>query len=128
MMRGVWVVAMLLAGGDGRTLAENDPPTEPTRIELYETATVVARPIEDATAAVTILDRDAIEALGASTVGDLVRQLVGLDLTTNGSPAGISTAQIRGGDPNFTLVLVDGVPLNDATDLFGGSVNLSSLP
>jgi outer membrane cobalamin receptor len=128
MVRGVWVVAALVAGGGGWSVAANDPPTEPTRLELYETATVVARPIEDATAAVTVLDRDAIEALGASTIGDLVRQLVGLDLTTNGSPAGISTAQIRGGDPNFTLVLVDGVPLNDATDLFGGSVNLSSLP
>ena len=130
-------VAMALTGANGAAVAqtsagapgaEGEPLPEESRSVLYETATVVARPVEEATAAVTVLDRAAIEAIGTSTVGELIRQLVGLDLTSNGSPAGIATAQIRGGDPNFTLVLVDGVPLNDATDLFGGSVNLASLP
>ncbi len=129
-----WAAAMLLIALGPGSAAGEEPAApaaavaEPSRLELFETATVIARPIEDATAAVEVLDRDTIESLGVSTVGELVRQLVGLDLTSNGSPAGIATAQVRGGDPNFTLVLVDGVPLNDSTDLFGGSVNLASLP
>jgi len=122
------LLAVLLAGASGAVGQEAESPDDANRSVLYETATVVARPVEEATAAVTVLEREAIEAMGTATVGELVRQLVGLDLTSNGSPAGIATAQIRGGDPNFTLVLVDGVPLNDATDLFGGSVNLASLP
>jgi iron complex outermembrane receptor protein/vitamin B12 transporter len=35
---------------------------------------------------------------------------------------------VRGGDPNYALVLLDGIPLNDSTDLQGGAVNLEELP
>ncbi len=133
--RALVVTCLLVLGYDAAMAQDAADTAEPDaggalepRSVLYETATVVARPLEEATASVTVLDRETIDAMGVVTVGDLMRQLVGVDLTTNGSSAGIATAQIRGGDPNFTLVLVDGVPLNDATDLFGGSVNLASLP
>ena len=35
--------------------------------------------------------------------------------------------QLRGGDPNYTSVLIDGIPLNDITDQVGGAVDLNSL-
>ena len=38
-----------------------------------------------------------------------------------------ATARIRGGDPNFSFVLIDGVPLNDSTDSLGGSAPLGGL-
>jgi hypothetical protein len=37
----------------------------------------------------------------------------------------MSSVYIRAGDPNFTLVMVDGIPLNDAMNPRGGSVDLS---
>ncbi len=40
----------------------------------------------------------------------------------------MTNACVRGADPNFTLVLLDGIPLNDSTDLQGGAVNLEELP
>ena len=49
-------------------------------------------------------------------------------MLSSGSRGGSATIQLRGGDPNFVLVLLDGVPLNDPTDVEGGAVNLSSLP
>jgi len=96
-------------------------------LRLFETATVRARPLTSATASVTVLDREAIEATGAASVAELIRFVPGLDVTTSGPRGGFATAQIRGGDPNFTLVMVDGVPLNDLTDQVGGAVNLNSL-
>lgn len=95
---------------------------------FYETATVHARPLATATAAVTVLDREAIAALDVATVAELIRFIPGLDVTSGGPRGAVATAQIRGGDPNFTAVLLDGVPLNDSTDQFGGAVNLNSLP
>ncbi len=58
----------------------------------------------------------------------LLRYAAGAHLLSGGARGGFNAAQIRGGDPNFTLVLLDGVPLNDSTDTFGGSVNLATLP
>lgn len=95
---------------------------------FYDSTTVVARPIATATEAVTVLDRDEIEALDVVSVAELIRFIPGLDVTSSGPRGGVATAQIRGGDPNFTVVLIDGVPLNDSTDPLGGAVNLNSLP
>jgi vitamin B12 transporter len=94
---------------------------------FYETATVQARPLSAATGSVTVIDREAIEASGARTVGDLLRLAPGVSLTTNGR-GGFSAAQIRAGEPNFTLVLLDGVPLNDSTYQVGDVFNLEGLP
>jgi vitamin B12 transporter len=95
---------------------------------FYSTATVEERPLASATGSVTVLDREAIEASGARTVADVLRFVPGLDVTTNGARGGFSTPQIRGGDPNFTLVLLDGVPLNDPTYQVGDVFNLEGLP
>lgn len=94
---------------------------------FYETATVRERPLSAATGSVTVIDRETIEASGARTVGDLLRLAPGVSLTTNGR-GGFSVAQIRGGEPNFTLVLLDGVPLNDSTYQVGDVFNLEGLP
>ncbi|MFL6198993.1 MAG: TonB-dependent receptor plug domain-containing protein [Thermoanaerobaculia bacterium] len=94
---------------------------------FYETATVQARPLSAATGSVTVIDREAIEASGARTVGELLRLAPGVSVTTNGR-GGASVAMIRAGEPNFTLVLLDGVALNDPTYQVGDVFNLEGLP
>jgi outer membrane cobalamin receptor len=79
-------------------------------------------------AAVTVIDRETIESSQARTATELLSYVSGVYLLGSGSRGSSASAQIRGGDPNFTLVLLDGVPLNDSTDLEGGAVNLESLP
>jgi outer membrane cobalamin receptor len=108
--------------GDGA--GGSDPGREPA---FFETATVRARPVDRATASVTIMDRATIESLDVPSVAELLRFAPGVEVASTGPRAGFATAQIRGGDPNYTQVLVDGVPLNDITDQVGGAVNLNSL-
>ena len=93
-----------------------------------EEVLVRARAPASPAAAVTVIEREAIEASQARTADELLEQVAGVHILTSGSRGGSSSAQIRGGDPNFTLVLLDGVPLNDSTDVEGGAVNLKSLP
>jgi outer membrane receptor protein involved in Fe transport len=50
-----------------------------------------------------------------------------LQLGQSGASGGLTTVTIRGGKPNFTLVLLDGIPVNDITNLLGGSFDFSSL-
>lgn len=95
---------------------------------VYSTATVIGRPISSSTSSVFVLDRAAVESLAARSAADLLRFVPGVQLLTDGSRGGATAAQIRGGDPNFTLVLLDGVALNDSNDQQGGAVSLSSLP
>jgi iron complex outermembrane receptor protein/vitamin B12 transporter len=99
----------------------------PAPITYFETATVRARPLATATGSVTVLEREEIEALNVSSVAELIRFLPGVDVVWPGPRGATAFAQIRGGDPNFTVVLLDGVPLNDGTDRLGGAVDLNAL-
>ncbi len=60
-------------------------------------------------------------------LGPLLQQTPGIFVDDMGGRGGISSLYIRGADPNFTMVLLDGIPLNDPTNQRGGSVDLSSL-
>ena len=104
---------------------EPSPPPAPV---FYETTTVTARPASSATGGLTVLDAREIEASASRSGSDLAREVPGLNVLSSGSRAGVSNAYVRGGDPNFTLVLLDGIPLNDATEEQGGAVNLEELP
>jgi outer membrane cobalamin receptor len=102
---------------------------EEEQLPVYrEEVLVRARGPASPVAAVTVIDRETIESSQARTATELLEYVAGVYVLESGSRAGSSSAQIRGGDPNFTLVLLDGVPLNDSTDVEGGAVNLESLP
>jgi outer membrane cobalamin receptor len=101
--------------------ADKKPPV------FYETTTVTARPVSGATGAVTVVSRDELGTAEPRSGADVLRQVPGLNLLASGGRAGVTNAWVRGGDPNFTLVLLDGMPLNDSTELQGGAVNLEEL-
>ncbi len=131
-MRG-GLVACLFALPATHAARAADPETvaagagQPAASDFYETATIHAKPLRRATATVTVLDRETIEALDVASVAELMHFMPGVTLASTGPRGGFATAQIRGGDPNYTYVLIDGVPLNDITDQVGGAVNLNAL-
>jgi len=141
------LVLLSLALTPARTLAAGDPPQPPSAPTpaptgdngssppnsadapvFYETTTVTARPVSSATGGLTVLDAREVEASASRSGSDLAREVPGLNVLGSGSRAGATNAWVRGGDPNFTLVLLDGIPLNDATEEQGGAVNLEELP
>lgn len=95
--------------------------------EFFETATVEARRVSSSAGSVTVIGAEEIERSGARSASELLSQVAGLGLLSSGGRAGVTNAFVRGGDPNFTLVLLDGVPFNDSTELQGGAVNLEEL-
>jgi len=58
---------------------------------------------------------------------DLLRQAPGLSVTQQGGPGGLSFVSIRGGDPNFTKVMIDGVDVDNPTNSRGGGFDFSLL-
>lgn len=62
---------------------------------------------------------------GYVDVGAYLNALPGVYLNEQAGGAGVSELWIRGGDPNFTLIKLDGVKLNDVMDDRGGTFDPS---
>ncbi|MDA8018842.1 MAG: TonB-dependent receptor [Thermoanaerobaculia bacterium] len=105
-----------------------DAPVATVYEEVYATAVVEERPTSEATASVTVVGEDEVERRGATTVSDLLPFVPGVSLVSGGTRGGLTVAQIRGGDPNFTRVLIDHVAVNDGSYQVGGVFDLEALP
>jgi vitamin B12 transporter len=91
------------------------------------TASIFPKSYNDTSSVVTIITRDEIERIQANRVSDVLRLVPGLHVDEMGGRGGISSVYMRGGDPNFTVIMIDGIQINDPTNPRGGSVDLSSL-
>ncbi len=88
--------------------------------ELVVTATRTAQPIEKVGASVTVITQPAIEASQATSVVELLAQQPGVSFTRNGGPGETTSINIRGAETQHTVVLIDGVKLNDPSSTQGG--------
>lgn len=87
------------------------------------------------TASRTMEESSGLSAIEAEEIG-LVQPLNALEMLdreagvrafTKGGAAGPSYLSIRGGEPNFTLVLLDGAKVNDPTNSRGGSFDFGQI-
>lgn len=83
----------------------------------YETA------LEQAGVAATVLSRAELERRGYPPVSELLREVPGLAVARYGRAGSLTQVFTRGAQRTGTLVLLDGVPLNDP----GGELNLAPL-
>ena len=67
-----------------------------------------------------IISEDQIKARGFKDAIDAISSAPGVTSKQNGSFGGVGTIRIRGASSSQTLVLVDGVPVNDASSPAGG--------
>ena len=56
----------------------------------------------------------------------MLRRVAGVHIDQVGGRGGTGSLYLRGADPNYTLVLVDGVRVNDPTNARGGSFDFST--
>jgi vitamin B12 transporter len=107
------------AGADARlTLA-----LAPVQESVVVTATRGEVPTSQVGASVTVFDAAAIARRGDALVGDVLRQAPGVAVVQNGGKGNVTSLFVRGGENNYTKVLLDGIPLNEP----GGSFNFGGL-
>ena len=87
-------------------------------------AAQVDRPLSRTADSVTVIDADTLRSHQVETVSDALRLVPGLTVTQSGGRGGIASLFPRGGESNFTLVLIDGVRVNT----FGGGFDFAHLP
>ncbi len=89
------------------------PPPEPLRYDVVVTATKMETPSREVASSVTVITEADLARTRKSTVLDALEDLIGLSITQNGGPGGAASVFIRGAGSEDTLVLLDGVELND---------------
>ena len=123
----------LLVGLLAVSPAAAQQPDEPTPLEpVVVTVTRIEQKAGEAPASVTVLTRDDIRLSPSQTLDDLLRQVPGFSLfrrssslVTHPTTQGLSLRGIGPSGTSRALVLVDGVPVNDA---FGGWVYWDRIP
>jgi len=115
---------MLLAANGGT--AATAPQTATPQQEIIVTGSRVAAPADDVAGNVTVLSRDDFEVEKPRQLADILRRVAGLHIDQVGGRGGTGSLYLRGADPNYTLVLVDGVRVNDPTNARGGSFDFST--
>ena len=111
------------------------PATDTSAIDIqlhvapYSEAVVVAaapvpRPRSESPASTTVVGSDAVKARQLETVADALRTTPGFAVGRNGGRGALTSVFPRGGESDYTLVLVDGIRVNN----FGGGFDFSLLP
>jgi outer membrane cobalamin receptor len=118
--------ALHAAPSSGQEESPGSPGPE-TLEPVVVTGTAYPAELSKSTGSVTVITEEEIEASHAVSVGELLEDVPGLYVDQPASRGGVTSVYIRGGDPNFTLVLIDGVKVNDPTNSRGGSFDFSSL-
>ena len=102
-------------------------PQAPEPEPAVVTVSAQQLPLDKISASVSVISRSDIEASQAETIVELLQHTPFVYVSQIGGRGGLSTASIRGGDANFTLIMIDGIPLNDPTNILGGSFDLAAL-
>ncbi len=115
-----WIVASSAS-------AEAPPPTAEAIEIIVVTASATPREIDKLPGTVDVISREEIELHLNIEVADALRNLAGLHLDQPGGRGGRASLYLHGLDPNQTIVMIDGIRVNDPTNNRGGSFDLTTL-
>ncbi len=129
-MRGLFllVIVMLPAFALAEIAsASEDEPTLHRLGPVVVTASREPQPSEYAPGTFSVIAREEIERGHYTSVVELLRRVPGVHVGQPGARGGRTSIYTRGLDPNHTVILIDGVRMNDPTNNRGGSFDLSTL-
>ena len=86
-----------------------------------------SRTTEERAMRLGIADSDDIDRLQPASILELLNDMAGVRAFSTGGIGGGSFVSIRGGEPNFTLMLVEGIKVNDPTNSRGGAFDLLAI-
>jgi len=95
--------------------------------QIIVTGTYNPLAIEQVSSSVSVVDRDMLAQLNKTNLADVLQSVPGVLVERQGGPGGLAVASIRGGESNYTVVMVDGVALNDPGNSRGGAFDLGGI-
>jgi len=95
----------------------------PVEEHVIVTANRTETPTSLSGSTTTVITKEEIDARQDVVVSDLLRTVPGVTINRGGGYGAVTSIFTRGGDSDYTKVLLDGIPLNEP----GGLLDLSSL-
>ncbi len=95
--------------------------------EITVTANRVETPALEVANTVTVITKEEIQKSARSSLVEILREAPGIYIAEQGGPGRLSSIFMRGANTNYTLVLIDGVEVNDPSSP-NGAFDLSSVP
>ncbi len=107
--------------------AEAPPSRTGRELEITITANRTPTAIQRTGSAITVVSSEEIRKTNPGSLVDALRYVPGLDISETGGPGGSSSIRLRGANAGQTLVLVDGIRVNDASGA-SGEFDIGSIP
>ncbi|CAN1547688.1 BtuB Outer membrane cobalamin receptor protein [Rhabdaerophilaceae bacterium] len=95
------------------------PTAAPAPLDINVTANRLPTAIQRTGSAITVISAQEIARASALTINDMLRQVPGLEISETGGPGSTATVRLRGANSGQTLVLLDGMRLNDPSGASG---------
>ncbi len=125
--RKVWAIILIVLGwlAPNQSSAQQDSLTSRQLREVVVTATKFPKNQSESGKVLTIIDEDQIKQNGGKDLAQLLNEQVGLVVNGSNSNSGKDkSVYLRGAKNEYTLILLDGVPLNDPSGVAGGAYDL----
>jgi vitamin B12 transporter len=113
------IISALLAPGTMTTAHASE--------EVVVTGTYSSVKMEQLASTVSVIDRAELLRLSNHSLVDALRQVPGVWIEEQGGPGGLTAITLRGAESNHTLVMVDGVQMNDPTNSRGGAFDVGNI-
>ena len=81
--------------------------------KIIVTATKTPVPLNETGSSINVITAEEIEQKGKKNVVDLLKDIPGVTVSKSGAFGGLADVRIRGGNTGNTLVLIDGMRIND---------------
>ena len=119
------LAAALCAGSATQALLHAQTPDRDTTALAPHVVTATRVPTKSSalTATVTVLRGDALRSEGLTHLGDALERVPGVSVARTSSFGSQQAIFMRGGQSNYVLLLVDGVPMNEP----GGTLDLGRI-
>jgi len=106
--------------------AQDSTSTNSSSDNLVVTANRFPQPVSSVLASADVVTREDIDRWQSTSVADVLRRLPGVDIAQNGGMGQQTSLFVRGTNSSHTLVLIDGVRLNQAG--ISGAADISQIP
>lgn len=108
----------------GQAPDPNDKRVSAVNETVIVSAALVDQPLSRTPDSVTVISGRELQSRQLFTLGAALRSVPGITVQQSGGPGTLTSVFTRGGESDYTLVLVDGVRAN----AFGGGIDLSQVP
>ena len=123
--RKVWAIILIALWWLAPNLTKAQQDSVRQLNEVVITATKFPKSLSETGKVLTVIDEDQIRRSAGKDITQLLNEQVGLVVNgANSNPGKDKSVYLQGAKNDYTIILLDGVPLNDPSGVSGGAYDL----